>query len=156
MIKGLGDSDRMRDPLCRYNSVLKGTISPVFKQAKNLSVEFTQDMSEDHLWTLHSEALSNLQHIAEDDDLLIPSQSLLDLKLALSQRMLSSCSLCERDCGADRAKGEIGYCGVKEARIASHFIHYGEEKPLVPSYTVFFAGCNFECCLLYTSDAADE
>jgi putative pyruvate formate lyase activating enzyme len=34
---------------------------------------------------------------------------------------------------------------VAEDRIASHFPHHGEEWPLVPSYTIFFSGCNLRC-----------
>jgi len=69
----------------------------------------------------------------------------LDLKAELAKRALSSCDLCERRCGADRAAGEKGHCGVLEARICSEFLHMGEEPDLVPSYTIFFAGCTFNC-----------
>jgi putative pyruvate formate lyase activating enzyme len=34
---------------------------------------------------------------------------------------------------------------VLEARITSEFLHMGEEPDLIPSYTVFFAGCTFDC-----------
>ncbi len=57
----------------------------------------------------------------------------------------SPCRLCERRCGALRLKGEEGFCGVLKARIASEFLHFGEERELVPSHTVFFSGCNFKC-----------
>jgi putative pyruvate formate lyase activating enzyme len=60
--------------------------------------------------------------------------------------MLHSCRFCERRCGANRKKGEKGVCGVGESsRMASEFMHHGEEPELVPSYTIFFNGCTFKC-----------
>jgi len=69
----------------------------------------------------------------------------LDEKLAEARKTLESCTLCERRCKVNRSGGERGFCGVLEPRIASEFIHLGEEPELVPSYTLFFAGCNFRC-----------
>jgi putative pyruvate formate lyase activating enzyme len=146
----------MSDPLGRYNSILKGNLSPAYKRGKGWPVEFTEEMSDGELWKLHADALTRFHHSLEGEETSTPSKSLMDLKLALSHRMLSSCSLCERDCGADRTKGETGHCDVKEARIASHFLHYGEERPLVPSYTIFFAGCNFECDFCQNGDISSD
>jgi putative pyruvate formate lyase activating enzyme len=146
----------MSDPLSRYNSILKGTMSPAYKKAQGTRIDFHQDMSEGELWGLHAQALARSPHTAQDDEPSGPSGNLMDLKRALCDRLLSSCGLCERDCGADRAKGEVGHCGVKEARIASHFLHYGEERPLVPSYTIFFSGCNFECDFCQNCDISTD
>jgi len=71
--------------------------------------------------------------------------SLLDVKIELGRQMLHSCRLCERGCKADRANGDKGHCGVLEPLISSDFLHMGEEPELVPSYTVFFSGCTFNC-----------
>lgn len=71
--------------------------------------------------------------------------SRLDDKIKEAENLASRCSLCEHRCGAKRGQGKTGRCGVKETRIAVHFPHYGEERPLVPSYTVFFTGCNLRC-----------
>ena len=54
------------------------------------------------------------------------------------------CHLCEHKCGVNREKEE-GICNVGKASIATHFMHHGEEEILVPSYTIFFSGCNFRC-----------
>ena len=62
-----------------------------------------------------------------------------------AMELSSPCILCERRCGALRLEGERGYCGVTEPRIASEFLHFGEESILVPSHTIFFSGCNFRC-----------
>jgi putative pyruvate formate lyase activating enzyme len=62
----------------------------------------------------------------------------------------SSCALCPRRCGADRAAGRAGFCGaggtLKAARAALHFW----EEPCISgtrgSGTVFFSGCTLKCC----------
>lgn len=63
--------------------------------------------------------------------------------------LLKACRLCPRGCGADRARGETGFCGAgKELKISSHFPHFGEEACLVGrngSGTVFFSHCNLKC-----------
>jgi putative pyruvate formate lyase activating enzyme len=59
------------------------------------------------------------------------------------------CYLCPRGCGAERDRGEKGFCGAgflpKVARAAAHFW----EEPCISgekgSGTVFFSGCNLRC-----------
>jgi len=81
--------------------------------------------------------------------------SLLDVKLELSRRLLSHCCFCERRCGADRLGGEKGYCGVgAQSRYTSDFLHMGEEAELVPSHTIFFSGCTFQCVYCQNWDIA--
>ncbi len=80
--------------------------------------------------------------------------SLLDLKRAIAKKILKKCILCERRCRVDRTVKK-GTCGVGlKARIASEFVHLGEEKEIVPSYTVFFSGCNFRCVYCQNWDIA--
>ena len=59
------------------------------------------------------------------------------------------CKLCPRACGADREKGELGYCGAAAAlRVARAALHPFEEPPISGkrgSGTVFFAGCSLRC-----------
>ena len=62
---------------------------------------------------------------------------------------MSKCMLCPRECGADRERGEIGFCGagseIKTARCAPHF---WEEPPISGergSGTIFFSGCPLKC-----------
>ncbi|MFQ6118201.1 MAG: radical SAM protein, partial [Candidatus Bipolaricaulia bacterium] len=46
-------------------------------------------------------------------------------------RILESCSLCARECGVDRTKGERGFCrSGMEPLVSSFFPHFGEEPPL--------------------------
>jgi putative pyruvate formate lyase activating enzyme len=81
---------------------------------------------------------------------------LLDLKIDLAEKMLGNCMMCERKCGADRSAGERGHCGVLEPRISTEFIHMGEEPDLVPSHTVFFAGCTFNCVFCQNWDISTD
>lgn len=59
------------------------------------------------------------------------------------------CTLCPRECGADRYKSK-GFCGEgANVRIARAELHQWEEPCLSPngrSGTVFFSGCNLGCC----------
>lgn len=62
---------------------------------------------------------------------------------------LENCCLCPRDCGADRAHGQTGFCGqtidIRAARAALHMW----EEPCISgttgSGTVFFSGCCLHC-----------
>ena len=65
--------------------------------------------------------------------------------LPKTHEMFFSCELCERRCRVDRRK-ERGFCGAPDHIVVSSiFPHYGEEHFFVPSLTVFFYGCTFEC-----------
>jgi putative pyruvate formate lyase activating enzyme len=119
-------------------------------------VEVKVDLSDgdDKLWNAHERGLKEfralLSRINSDrtklEDLERPRVSLLDLKVELARRILKSCHFCERRCGVDRTAGKVGVCGVGErSRMAAEFMHHGEEGVLVPSYTIFFAGCTFHC-----------
>jgi putative pyruvate formate lyase activating enzyme len=72
------------------------------------------------------------------------SFSYLDLKIALAEKLFKDCTFCHRKCEINRQQ-ETGYCKVQKTRIASEFLHRGEEALLVPSHTIFFTGCTFKC-----------
>ena len=63
--------------------------------------------------------------------------------------MMKSCSLCPRECGADRLAGEEGFCQASSRiEITSHHPHFGEERPLVGkggSGTIFLTNCALRC-----------
>lgn len=81
--------------------------------------------------------------------------SVLEVKVEFAHRLLKHCCLCERRCGVDRTAGGRGYCGVSdESRYCSEFLHMGEEPELIPSHTVFFAGCTFRCAYCQNWDIA--
>lgn len=65
----------------------------------------------------------------------------------------SSCTICPENCGVDRHKGELGFCGLgKDAHVYKEYLHFGEEEVLTPSHTIFLSGCNFRCA--FCSDLA--
>lgn len=140
----------MSEPLYHYHAILKGQASPSCQRSKSIRVQVEPDASMEELWKAHAQALK-----ARPSDESVPS-NLMGLKATISRRMLSSCHLCEWKCGADRSAGRRGRCGVLQANIASHFLHHGEEKPLVPSYTIFFAGCNFKCVFCQNCDISTD
>lgn len=78
--------------------------------------------------------------------LLAKEKGLLQEKIKEAGKILESCELCERRCGINRLKGERGFCGVgKGFRIFGAHTHWGEEPELIPSGTIFLAGCNLHC-----------
>lgn len=63
--------------------------------------------------------------------------------------MLRSCVICPRKCGADRAAGKKGYCGLDgDIYISLILNHKGEEPPVSGPdgiCNVFFPHCNIQC-----------
>lgn len=59
------------------------------------------------------------------------------------------CTLCPRQCGADRTAGNTGYCRADDrALVAKTMLHAWEEPALSPggkSGAVFFGGCTLGC-----------
>jgi putative pyruvate formate lyase activating enzyme len=97
--------------------------------------------STSNLWQIHNDALSNLTSSVHQSD-----PSVLEVKIELAHRMLSSCEMCELHCGIDRCRGERGACGNgREAYYSSCFLNWAEEKHLIPSITLFLNGCNWRC-----------
>ncbi|WP_048815633.1 radical SAM protein [Methanosalsum zhilinae] len=145
----------MNEPkfLDRYSRIERNEISPAFKISNSISLEFNNDASLEDLWEVHTQGMEKYRKIIADP---IPDEkqidqgynerSLLDLKILISERILEKCCFCERRCGVNRKKGQVGYCGLKYiSKYASEFLHMGEEPELVPSHTIFFTGCVFSC-----------
>ncbi|GAB4280264.1 MAG: hypothetical protein Kow0056_14450 [Coriobacteriia bacterium] len=83
------------------------------------------------------------------------SAGVLEERAGAARGMLRSCTMCARECGANRASGHLGWCGVgARSRVASDFIHLGEELELTPSHTVFFSGCTMACAYCQNHDIA--
>ena len=61
----------------------------------------------------------------------------------------TSCRLCPRLCGADRAAGERGYCGADDKLlVARAALHFWEEPPISGkrgSGAIFFSYCSLRC-----------
>lgn len=67
----------------------------------------------------------------------------------MKNNLLSSCTLCPRNCKADRNNGKTGFCGAdNRIKIARASLHQWEEPPISGtngSGTVFFSHCNLGC-----------
>lgn len=74
------------------------------------------------------------------------------------------CRLCPRQCGADRASGEVGQCGAGDRLlVARAALHHWEEPCLsgppeaeTGSGTVFFTGCPLKCCYCQNFSISQE
>ncbi|MBK7404272.1 MAG: radical SAM protein [Phycisphaerales bacterium] len=84
------------------------------------------------------------------------TQSQLALRIERARAMLRHCELCELRCGVDRtARGAVRGdaragspppCGLDDRTFCfKRHISYAEELELLPSYMVYFGGCNFRC-----------
>ena len=66
-----------------------------------------------------------------------------------SRELLSCCTLCPRECKANRAAGKLGYCGAADKlRVARAALHKWEEPCICQkqgSGTVFFSHCTLGC-----------
>lgn len=73
----------------------------------------------------------------------------LQRKVEQLRKVLSSCTLCPRQCKVNRAEDKRGFCGAgKDLRISSVFAHFGEESCLVGRFgsgTIFLSHCNLKC-----------
>jgi putative pyruvate formate lyase activating enzyme len=144
--------------LPRYFEILRAAKNARFLIAKKLNINLDlSSMSTDALWEAHTQYLDEFYSTLSATDMekldlsdsALASESassinLIDLKLELAKRLYRNCAFCERNCRVDRTK-KLGHCKVGNAKVASEFIHWGEEAELVPSYTIFFAGCTFHC-----------
>src|SRR5215472_1110201 len=66
------------------------------------------------------------------------------------------CGVCPRLCKVDRLADQRGLCAIgRQAVVASHFPHFGEEDCLRGrngSGTIFFSGCNLRCVFCQNFD----
>ena len=73
----------------------------------------------------------------------------MDIDTNLITKFMCDCTLCPRQCHADRLHGDMGYCDQSaEITAARASLHFWEEPCLSGasgSGTVFFSGCNLKC-----------
>jgi putative pyruvate formate lyase activating enzyme len=62
------------------------------------------------------------------------------------EALLENCTVCPRDCGNNRLKGEIAACYSASLPVVSSYTpHFGEEPALVGTHgagNIFFGNCN--------------
>lgn len=126
----------------------EATLVPHYVTAHSLGMDVDLNAPIDELWYVHDRP-----HVVGDSSKGVQPPSLLDLKVELAQRIYHVCHFCERRCRVDRAVTP-GFCGVLDSRYSSEFLHYGEEAELVPSHTIFFTGCTFNCVFCQNWDIA--
>lgn len=77
---------------------------------------------------------------------LVIDRAHLERAITWADHAYRSCNVCAERCGVDRHAGPAGVCGLGTgARIYKEYVHFGEERRLVPSHTVYFTGCSFRC-----------
>ena len=76
----------------------------------------------------------------------------------LNNSIMGKCSICPRNCGVDRAAGQIGFCkSTATVRVARAALHMWEEPCIsgeAGSGAVFFSGCNLRCVFCQNQDIA--
>jgi len=155
------DNKDVEKRLSWYRAVMINLKPAKFLMARsiraNVSSSELGERSEEELWKLHDRLSSEFKEVYESVKgdkpvkLIDAEPSFLDVKIALSEKMIEHCEFCERRCRANRKKGGLGFCRIGyKSRVSSWFHHFGEEAPLIGeggSGTIFFAGCNFGPCV---------
>ncbi len=76
-------------------------------------------------------------------------EGILPQRIEKALQTLEKCTVCPRSCGANRLKGERGFCAAAFLpEVSSASPHFGEESPLVGHHgsgTIFLAHCNLKC-----------
>ncbi len=150
----------LRERLSWYYRVMKNSAPAKFIIVKRIPADIDpsdKELGLDELLRVHSKLKDEFNSVWRDVresskpwkeiPSVKPKHTFLDVKVAIAYRLASPCQLCERRCGAKRDSGEVGACRVRglKACVDTYFHHVGEEAPLVPSGTIFYAGCNFRC-----------
>lgn len=133
------------DELSTYFEIMLNKRPSRVKVASIIPAEKSDDITS--LWKEHEHIRKKFKEIFDKtkfNDLKKPDFSYLDLKIKLAEKIFENCYFCEMRCHINRITNK-GFCGVMNPKIASEFVHTGEEAPLVPSHTIFFTGCNFGC-----------
>jgi putative pyruvate formate lyase activating enzyme len=82
----------------------------------------------------------------EQAKFMLAKGKVLDEKIARAEEIVESCVLCQWRCKVNRKEGQLGKCRVGyKPRVAQTFAHWGEEAELIPSGTIFFTGCTWNC-----------
>lgn len=145
---------RARSSLARYFDVMEDDKTAKFILAKQFPANFNSEATTSELWKIHDQLLGEFyqhqekvdNHLSPIEKMKTPSQSFLDLKIEIANRILQNCHFCVRRCGANRTIGEVGFCRCgSELKVSTMFEHMGEEPELVPSGTIFTLGCTMRC-----------
>ncbi len=157
----------LSERLTRYRAICKGKKIARYLIAKKTPAYLNENVQDNvkEMWKTHNEARNEFNKILNEVDkeklnlfeLKTPEISFLDVKARIANKIIEKCHLCERRCQVNRRAGEKGICrlGVNSI-ISSAFLHVGEEPPLVPSGTIFFASCVFKCVFCQNHDISQS
>ena len=71
-----------------------------------------------------------------------------------------NCTLCPRQCGVNRAAGQLGFCRMPaEPLLARAMLHRGEEPPISAERgtgAVFFSGCTLRCSFCQNAEISAD
>ena len=164
----------LKNRLVDYRDIFQGRRLPRYKLARLFYVPIDDKKSQKDLLDIHEhyhpkfkDWLKEKQTLPLEEvekevfkqykEEIIRENNYLKLKVLITKDILSACEFCENKCKADRASGKVGNCGVDgQAYISSAFVHMGEESPIVPSGTIFFYGCTFQCVFCQNHDISQE
>jgi putative pyruvate formate lyase activating enzyme len=95
------------------------------------------------------------------DKLLLDKINSLNVEmLELPLRELKHCTICPRNCGANRFSNKLGYCKSDASYfISSICIHKGEEPPISGPNgicNIFFGHCNLQCSYCQNHQISDN
>jgi len=164
------DYDEMHKRLSWYERVAKDLRPAKYRIARRMACEVELDEASDELLWKEHERLSGAARVVLSGldsgngnlaGLSVAHPSLLDLKVALLNRMIRRCTFCEWNCRVDRvAATKKGACKLDDkSRVTTWFHHFGEEAPLVGlggSGTIFFASCTFRCVFCQNWDISQD
>jgi len=139
------ENNRIREELSSYFEIMLNKRPSRSKVARGIEACQKDDINS--LWGEHESLRAEFNDKYCEftfNDLKKPDFSYIDLKIKITENIFENCYFCERKCYVNR-NTNTGFCGVLNSKIASEFLHIGEEAPLVPSHTIFFTGCNFRC-----------
>ncbi|RLG62572.1 pyruvate formate lyase-activating protein [Candidatus Geothermarchaeota archaeon] len=163
--------ENVRRILTWYYRVMKQIYPPRYIIAKHIEVPRDirdwRSFSADELFNLHRELRRSFRDVwnkVYNGDIDVnefrreySSNNFLEVKIEIAKRLVNPCRLCERRCMVNRYDGHRGVCGLDSvSRVASAFLHMGEEAPLVPSGTIFFTGCSFKCVFCQNWDISQR
>ncbi len=150
---------QLQSRLSHYYGLLHNQHSAFYRICKKIPISFDYDARDEELWEIHKQCTEKHDLLFAEAKIIDPSEiltehkNLLDLKIELGRRLLLDCFMCENLCHVNRMNDERGCCGLgRDSYLASVSLHWGEEKVLIPSGTMFFAGCTFDCIFCQNSD----
>ncbi len=142
----------------KYRGIIDGKQIARYLIAKTLECEYNPEDSLEHLIEVKKQKSKEFNELIIRDTKILEERevikkSYINLLEDIAYRYLKDCIFCERKCRINRIDGEKGFCLIPaDSYVSSSFLHYGEESVLVPSGTIFFQGCNFECVFCQNYD----